>query len=67
MSHTDTADLTTVACHTQLLAQAASQPQAIPHDVAALTHTQVGRPGGAAHAFESLYARVVEREPELLG
>ncbi|MEX3985385.1 class II aldolase/adducin family protein [Paraburkholderia sp. EG287A] len=54
------------ACHTQLLSQAAGQPQPIPHDVAALTHTQVGRPGGAAYAFESLYAGLVEREPELL-
>jgi ribulose-5-phosphate 4-epimerase/fuculose-1-phosphate aldolase len=54
------------ACHTQLLAQAAGQPQPIPHDVAALTHTQVGRPGGARYAFESLYAGLLEREPELL-
>lgn len=54
------------ACHAQLLAEAAGQPQPIAHDIAALTHTQVGRPAGARHAFESLYAGLVAREPELL-
>ncbi|QBQ99496.1 class II aldolase/adducin family protein [Paraburkholderia pallida] len=54
------------ACHAQLLAEAAGEPQRIPHDIAALTHTQVGRPAGARHAFESLYADLVVREPELL-
>jgi hypothetical protein len=54
------------ACHTQLLAQAAGTPQLIPHDIAALTHQQVGRPGSAQHAFESLYEGLVEAEPDLL-
>ncbi|MFT4063973.1 class II aldolase/adducin family protein [Paraburkholderia sp.] len=54
------------ACHTQLLAQAAGTPQPIPHDVAALTHQQVGRANGARHAFDSLYEGLVETEPELL-
>lgn len=54
------------ACHTQLLAEAAGTPQPIPHDVAALTHSQVGRPGGAEYSFESLYEGLVEDEPELL-
>jgi ribulose-5-phosphate 4-epimerase/fuculose-1-phosphate aldolase len=54
------------ACHAQLLAEAAGTPQRIPHDVAALTHQQVGRPGGAQYAFESLYAGLVAAEPELL-
>jgi ribulose-5-phosphate 4-epimerase/fuculose-1-phosphate aldolase len=54
------------ACHTQLLAQAAGTPQPIPHDTAALTHQQVGRPGGAQHAFESLYEGLVETEPDVL-
>ncbi|MEI5995680.1 class II aldolase/adducin family protein [Paraburkholderia bengalensis] len=54
------------ACHAQLLAQAAGTPQPIPHDMAALTHQQVGRPGGAQHAFESLYEGLVEKERELL-
>jgi ribulose-5-phosphate 4-epimerase/fuculose-1-phosphate aldolase len=54
------------ACHAQLLAEAAGKPHAIAHDIAALTHAQVGRPAGARHAFESLYAGLVAREPELL-
>ncbi|PLZ03603.1 class II aldolase/adducin family protein [Burkholderia sp. WAC0059] len=54
------------ACQTQLLAEAAGKPQPIPHDVAALTHSRVGRPGGARYAFDSLYAGLVEAEPELL-
>ncbi|SKD01665.1 Ribulose-5-phosphate 4-epimerase/Fuculose-1-phosphate aldolase [Burkholderia sp. YR290] len=54
------------ACHAQLLAEAAGTPQPIPHDMAALTHQQVGRPGGALHSFESLYEGLVEEERELL-
>jgi len=54
------------ACHAQLLAEAAGTPQLIPPEVAALTHTQVGRPGGAEHSFESLYVGLVEEERELL-
>ncbi|PXW28467.1 class II aldolase/adducin family protein [Paraburkholderia caballeronis] len=54
------------ACHAQLLAEAAGKPQPIPHDVAALTHAQVGRPGGALYSFESLYEGLVAEEPELL-
>jgi hypothetical protein len=34
--------------------------------MAALTHQQVGRPGGALHSFESLYEGLVEEERELL-
>ncbi|CAB3757069.1 class II aldolase/adducin family protein [Paraburkholderia humisilvae] len=54
------------ACHAQLLAQAAGAPQPIPHDVATLTHQQVGRPGSAQHAFESVYEGLAETEPDLL-
>ena len=54
------------ACHTQLLAESAGTPQRIPHDIAASTHERVGRPGGALHAFESLYEGLVEAEPDLL-
>jgi ribulose-5-phosphate 4-epimerase/fuculose-1-phosphate aldolase len=54
------------ACHTQLLAEAAGQPQPIPHEMAALTHAQIGRHGGAQYAFESLYEGLLEAEPELL-
>lgn len=54
------------ACHTQLLAEAAGTPQLIPHDVAVRTHAQVGRPGGAQYAFESLYEGLLAAEPGLL-
>jgi len=54
------------ACHAQLLAEAAGSPQAIPHEVATLTHEQVGRPGGALFAFQSLLEGLVEAEPDVL-
>jgi len=54
------------ACHVQLLAQAAGTPQPIPHEVADLTHRQIGRASGARHAFESLYEGLLDTEPELL-
>lgn len=54
------------ACHAQLLAEAASTPQPIPHEVADLTHQQVGRTSGARHAFESLYEGLLDTEPDLL-
>ncbi len=54
------------ACHTQLLAEAAGEPHLIPHEVAYRTHAQVGRPGGAQYAFESLYEGLLAAEPELL-
>lgn len=54
------------ACHVQLLAEAAGTPVPIDAETAALTHTQVGRPGGAAYAFEALYQGLVEAEPEVL-
>ena len=54
------------ACHTQLLAEAAGTPQPIDEAVAQHTHSQIGGPEGALHAFESLYEGLVEAEPELL-
>ncbi|URI06163.1 class II aldolase/adducin family protein [Aquincola tertiaricarbonis] len=54
------------ACHTQLLAEAAGTPQPIQHEMAALTHGQVGRANGAARAFDALYQGLVEAEPEVL-
>jgi ribulose-5-phosphate 4-epimerase/fuculose-1-phosphate aldolase len=54
------------ACHTQLLAEAAGIPQLISPEVAALTHQQIGRPGSALFSFESLWAGLVEHEPEVL-
>ncbi|MDD0839826.1 class II aldolase/adducin family protein [Curvibacter sp. HBC61] len=54
------------ACHTQLLAEAAGTPQPIPHAVAELTHSQVGRVGGAEFAFKSFYDIIVREQPEVL-
>ncbi|WP_114814353.1 class II aldolase/adducin family protein [Paraburkholderia kururiensis] len=54
------------ACHAQLLAEAAGTPQPIAHEMAALTHQQVGRASGARYAFESLYEGLLDSEPELL-
>ncbi len=54
------------ACHAQLLAEAAGTPQPIPHDQAALTHTQISGPDGAARSFDSLWQGLVAAEPELL-
>ena len=54
------------ACHAQLLAEAAGKPQPIPHEQAALTHSQISGPSGAAHSFSSLWTGLLEAEPELL-
>ncbi|WP_304352284.1 class II aldolase/adducin family protein [Comamonas testosteroni] len=54
------------ACHTQLLAEAAGTPQPIPHEIAALTHSQIGGPGGAHHTFRDLAAVIVREQPEVL-
>jgi ribulose-5-phosphate 4-epimerase/fuculose-1-phosphate aldolase len=54
------------ACHVQLLAEAGGTPQPIPHEAAALTHTQISGLNGAARAFDSLWQGLVESEPELL-
>lgn len=54
------------ACHAQLLAEAAGEPQPIPHEQAALTHSQIGRQRGADRAFDSLWQGLVESEPDLL-
>ena len=54
------------ACRAQLLAEAAGTPVPIDPETAALTHTQVGRAGGALFAFDALYQGLVEAEPEVL-
>ncbi|RZI55537.1 MAG: hypothetical protein EOP37_27710 [Rubrivivax sp.] len=54
------------ACQAQLLAEAAGTPTPIAHDVATLTHAQIGNPGGAHYAFQSLYDIVVRQHPEVL-
>jgi ribulose-5-phosphate 4-epimerase/fuculose-1-phosphate aldolase len=54
------------ACQVQLLAEAAGTPIPIDHEMADLTHRQVGRAAGAIKTFDSLWAGLVEAEPELL-
>ena len=54
------------ACQVQLLAQAAGQPLPIEHEMAALTHSQIGRPGGAEFAFKAWFDQLVQREPDVL-
>jgi ribulose-5-phosphate 4-epimerase/fuculose-1-phosphate aldolase len=53
-------------CHAQLLAEAAGTPQLIPHEQAALTHSQISTPNGAARSFDALWQGLVAAEPELL-
>lgn len=54
------------ACRAQLLAEAAGTPMPIDPETAALTHSQVGKAGGALFAFDALYQGLVEAEPEVL-
>jgi len=54
------------ACHTQLLAEAAGNPKPIDHETATLTHSQVGRAGGALFSFQALYDGLVSAEPDVL-
>jgi len=54
------------ACHTQLLTEAAGTPQPIPHEQAALTHSQISSPSGATHSGDALWQGLVAAEPELL-
>jgi ribulose-5-phosphate 4-epimerase/fuculose-1-phosphate aldolase len=54
------------ACHAQLLAEAAGTPKPIPHEQAALTHSQISSPNGAARSFDALWQGLVAAEPELL-
>jgi ribulose-5-phosphate 4-epimerase/fuculose-1-phosphate aldolase len=54
------------ACHTQLLAEAVGTPKPIPHEVARLTHSQIGGPRGAQATFDDLARILVREEPEVL-
>lgn len=51
---------------TQLLAEAAGTPKLIPHDVAKLTHSQVGSAEGGYYSFQPLWDWIVAEEPDLL-
>ena len=54
------------AAHTQLLAEAAGEPKPIPHEVAKLTHSQVGSPEIGYFSFQPLWDWIVAEEPDLL-
>ncbi len=54
------------AAHTQLLAEAAGTPQPIPHEVAALTASQVGTEFGGWFSFQPLWDRLLANEPDFL-
>ncbi|WP_338662146.1 class II aldolase/adducin family protein [Pararoseomonas sp. SCSIO 73927] len=54
------------AAHAQLLAEAAGKPRVIPHEVAKLTHSQVGSQKGGLLSFQPLYASITALEPDLL-
>jgi ribulose-5-phosphate 4-epimerase/fuculose-1-phosphate aldolase len=53
-------------CHAQLLAEAAGTPKLISEEVARLTHSQIGRPAGAARSFDSMYAVLLKSDPSFL-
>ncbi|BAY21484.1 class II aldolase/adducin family protein [Calothrix sp. NIES-2100] len=50
----------------QLLAEAAGKPISIDHEIAILTHSQVGTHAGGWFSFQPLYNRIVREEPDLL-
>jgi ribulose-5-phosphate 4-epimerase/fuculose-1-phosphate aldolase len=50
----------------QLLAEAAGTPKPIPHDVAKLTHSQVGSAQGGYFSFQPLWDFIVAAEPDFL-
>jgi ribulose-5-phosphate 4-epimerase/fuculose-1-phosphate aldolase len=54
------------SCHAQLLAEAAGTPVLIDHDMAQLTHDQVGAPVSGYASFQPMYQTVVREEPDLL-
>src|SRR6476620_9956957 len=54
------------SCHAQLLAEAAGMPVLIDHDMAELTHNQVGAPVSGYASFQPMYQTIVRDEPDLL-
>jgi ribulose-5-phosphate 4-epimerase/fuculose-1-phosphate aldolase len=55
------------SCHAQLLASAAGTPVHIDHEMARLTHSQVGAELSGRFSFGPLLARIVREQPDLLG
>ena len=53
-------------CQSQLLAMSAGKPVSIDHEVAALTHSQVGSEVAGLFSFHPLYSWIVAQEPDLL-
>jgi ribulose-5-phosphate 4-epimerase/fuculose-1-phosphate aldolase len=54
------------SCQAQLLAEAAGEPRAIPHETAKLTHSQVGLPLVGWFQFQPLWDRISREQPDLL-
>ncbi len=54
------------SCQAQLLAQAAGEPKAIPHEVALNTRETVGSALAGWFSFQPLYDVITEEQPELL-
>ncbi len=52
-------------CQAQLLAEAAGNPIKIGHDVATLTHSQVGSPIACYISFQPLYEAITREQPDL--
>lgn len=54
------------SAHAQLLAQAAGKPVHIPHEMAALTASQIGSHTAGWFSFQPMYSRIVSQHPDLL-
>jgi len=54
------------SCNAQLLAEAAGTPVLIDHDMAELTHNQVGAPVSGYASFQPMYQTIVRDEPDVL-
>jgi ribulose-5-phosphate 4-epimerase/fuculose-1-phosphate aldolase len=53
------------SCQTQLLAEAAGKPIPISHEVASVTHTQIGDEYGGWFQFQPLWQKITREEPDL--
>jgi len=54
------------SCQAQLLAESAGKPISINHEIASLTHSQVGSHEIGWFSFQPLYDKVLRNEPDLL-
>ncbi len=53
------------SCQAQLLAEAAGTPRPIGHDVATMTHDQVGSPAACYFGFQPLWDMITREQPDL--